>query len=129
MSSREQIEELAKACVNGAFIIHKALGPGLLESVYEAALKYELQKQGMSARTQAPVPVIYDGQDLSVEFRADLIVEDAIIIEVKPVEKIHPVRPKQLLTYLKVMNRKLGLPINFNERVIKNGIQRIVNEL
>ncbi len=115
--------------MNAAFVIHRALGPGLLESVYEAALKYELQKLGVAVATQVPVPVIYDGQDLGIGFRADLIVEDLIIVEVKAVEKVQPVHPKQLLTYLRVTDKKLGLLINFNERVIKNGVHRVVNSL
>jgi GxxExxY protein len=125
----ERIEEVATAVVNAAFRVHQTLGPGLLESVYEAAMAHELKKAGLMVMSQVPVPVIYDSEDLGVGFRADLIVEDLVIVELKAVETIQPVHPKQLLTYLKVTGKKLGLLINFNERVIKNGIRRIANGL
>jgi GxxExxY protein len=121
--------ELSKIIVNTAFRIHSQLGPGLLESVYEEILYYELQKQGLYVERQKGIPVFWDDLKMDIGFRADLIVEKKVIIEIKSVETIAPVHPKQLLTYLKITGLKLGLLINFNEVLIKNGITRIVNNL
>ena len=121
--------EISAIIVNKAYEIHVELGPGLLEAVYEEILCYELRKAGLSVARQKIIPVIWDDLKMDIGFRADLIVEDMVIIEIKSIEKISPVHPKQLLTYLKVTDMKLGLLINFNERLIKNGITRIVNNL
>ncbi len=115
--------------VDKAYKIHIQLGPGLLESVYEEILYYELTKEGLTVERQKPIPVKWDGLKMNIGFRADLIVEDMVIVEIKSVEKVSPVHPKQLLTYLKVADMKLGLLINFNEKLIKNGITRVVNNL
>ena len=121
--------ELATIIVDCSFHIHVKLGPGLLESVYEEVLFYELTKQGLKVERQKSLPVIWDNLKLNLGFRTDLIVEDKVIIEIKSVEEIHPVHPKQLLTYLKLTKLKLGLLINFNSPLIKTGITRIVNNL
>ncbi|MDX9883031.1 MAG: GxxExxY protein [Prolixibacteraceae bacterium] len=121
--------ELAKAIVNTCYNIHVELGPGLLESVYEEILYYELCEQGFFVERQKAVPVIWKGLKMDIGFRADLIVENKVIVELKSVETIAPVHPKQLLTYLKIAGMKLGLLVNFNEKLIKNGITRIVNNL
>ena len=121
--------ELSKIIVNTAFQIHSKLGPGLLESVYEEIMFYELQKQGLKVERQKGIPVFWDDLKMDIGFRADLIVEKKVIIEIKSVETIAAVHPKQLLTYLKIAGVKLGLLINFNEVLIKNGITRIVNNL
>ncbi len=121
--------EISAIIVNKAYEIHVELGPGLLEAVYEEILFHELTKAGLSVVRQKMIPVIWDGLTMDIGFRADLIVEDMVIIEIKSVEKVSPVHPKQLLTYLKVSEMKLGLLINFNERLIKNGITRIANNL
>lgn len=121
--------ELSKIIVNTAYQIHHKLGPGLLESVYEEIMYYELSKQGVNVERQKGIPVIWDELRMEIGFRADLIVERKVIIELKSVEAIAPVHPKQLLTYLKLTDLKLGLLINFNESLIKNGITRIVNNL
>ena len=115
--------------VDKAYKIHIQLGPGLLESVYEEILYYELTKEGLTVERQKAIPVKWDGLKMDIGFRADLIVEDMVIVEIKSVEKVSPVHPKQLLTYLKVADMKLGLLINFNEKLIKNGITRVVNNL
>jgi len=107
--------------------IHKLLGPGLLESVYEEILSHDLKKKGMRCERQVGIPVLYDGLKIDLGFRADMIVEDLVIIELKSVETIIPVHKKQLLTYLKITGKKLGLLINFNEELIRNGITRIAN--
>lgn len=121
--------EIATLIVNTAYDIHVKLGPGLLESVYEEILYYELVKQGLNVERQKAVPVIWDDLKMELGFRADLIVENKVIVELKSVEAIAPVHPKQLLTYLKITGLKLGLLINFNEKLIKDGITRIVNKL
>lgn len=121
--------ELSKIIVNTAFQIHTKLGPGLLESVYEEIMNYELIKQGLKVERQKPIPVIWNELKMEIGFRYDLMVENKIIIELKSVETLALVHPKQLLTYLRLTNCKLGLLINFNEPLIKNGITRIVNNL
>jgi len=121
--------EIAKQIVDAAYTIHVKLGPGLFESVYEAVLAYELRKRGLRVTQQEPIPVIYDDVTLELGFRADLIVEDKVIVELKSVEQVAPVHKKQLLTYLKIADKRLGLLINFDEELIKNGITRIVNGL
>ncbi len=107
--------------------IHRMLGPGLLESVYEEVLAYELKKKGLLCERQVEVPVFYDELKMDLGFRADIIVEGKVIIELKSIESVLPVHKKQLLTYLKLSKKKVGLLINFNEELIKNGITRIAN--
>lgn len=121
--------DLSKIIVNTAYIIHLKLGPGLLESVYEEIMYHELVKEGLKVERQKIVPVIWEELHMDMGFRADLIVEEKVIIELKSVEIVAPVHSKQLLTYLKLTNLKLGLLINFNETLIKNGINRIANNL
>ena len=124
-----QINDLSKVIVNIFYIIHKNLGPGLLESIYERAICYELKKLNISFEYQKGVNVFYEGEDLDIGFRADIIVDSKIIIEVKSVESIAPVHFKQLQSYLKCTNLKLGLLVNFNSDLIKDGIRRVVNRL
>ena len=121
--------ELSRIIVDTCYQIHIKLGPGLLESVYEEILYFELLNQNLKVERQKAIPVIWKERKMKLGFRADLIVENKIIIELKAVENIAPVHPKQLLTYLKVTGLKLGLLINFNEKLIKDGITRIVNNL
>lgn len=121
--------EISKIIVNTAYQIHRQLGPGLLESVYEEIMYYELPYKGLNVVRQKAVPVIWNELKMEMGFRADIIVEDKVIIELKSVETIAPVHHKQLLTYLKLTGIKLGLLINFNVPLIKLGITRIVNNL
>lgn len=121
--------ELSRIIVDISYRIHRKLGPGLLESVYEAILFYELSSLNLKVERQKPIPILWKEIQLDIGFRSDLIVENKVIIEIKSVEQISNVHPKQLLTYLKVTKLKLGLLINFNEALIKNGITRIVNNL
>jgi GxxExxY protein len=121
--------ELSKIIVDAAFKIHSRLGPGLLESVYEEIMFFELNKGGLNVERQKAIPVFWDNMKMDIGFRADLIIEKKVIIEIKSVEIIAPVHPKQLLTYLKITGLKLGLLLNFNEALIKDGITRIVNNL
>ena len=120
---------IATAIVDSAYKIHKAIGPGLLESAYEAILKYELEKRGHIVLSQVPIPVVYESVHLDMRFRADLIVDNLVILELKSMEKIAPIHKKQLMTYLRFSGKRLGLLINFGEELIKNGITRIVNGL
>ncbi|MEK6755048.1 MAG: GxxExxY protein, partial [Bacteroidota bacterium] len=115
--------------VDAAYKVHVALGPGLLESVYEAVLEYELKKRGLKVVRQAPMPVVYESIRLEEGYRTDLIVEGKVIAELKSVEEIAPVHKKQLLTYLRLADKRLGLLINFGDSLIKNGITRIANRL
>ena len=121
--------EIATQIVDAALKIHTKLGPGLLESVYEVVLAHELKKRGLRVVRQAPTPIVYDDIKFDEGFRADLIVEDKVIVELKSVETVVPVHKKQVLTHLRLTNLKLGLLINFGEELIKNGISRIVNGL
>ncbi len=107
--------------------VHKNLGPGLLESVYEHCLYRELQNRGLNVKQQVYLPVIYKGEDIDLNFRMDLLVEDKIVIELKSVETILPIHEAQILTYLKLANKKLGLLINFNVPLLKNGFRRFIN--
>jgi GxxExxY protein len=119
---------IAKQIVDAAFRIHTTLGPGLLESVYHAVLAYELAQRGLRTVSQQPIPVVYGTIRIDIGFRADLIVENQVIVEIKSVEVLAPVHKKQLLTYLRLADKRLGLLIN-NAALIKDGITRIVNGL
>jgi len=121
--------EIATAVLDAAFKIHRILGPGLLESVYQATLDFELRKRGLRVVQQVGLPVYYEEIKLELGFRVDLIVADKVIIEIKSVEALAPVHRKQLLTYLRLMNLRLGLLLNFNVELMKHGIQRVVNGL
>ncbi len=121
--------DLAREIVDAAYKVHTSLGPGLLESVYEAALAHELQKRGLPVNRQFPLPVVYEEVRLEEGFRADLVVGGKVMVELKSVDRIADVHKTQLLTYLKLSGMKLGLLINFNEALIKDGITRIVNKL
>src|SRR5579863_9198000 len=121
--------EVAQQIVDAALRVHTALGPGLLESVYQAALAYELEKRGLRVTRQQAIPVIYEAIRIDTGFHADLVVENKVIVEIKSVETVAPVHKKQLLSYLKLADKRLGLLINFNVVLIKNGITRIVNRL
>jgi GxxExxY protein len=121
--------DVAKVIVDCAYKVHTALGPGLLESVYEAALAYELGKRGLQIERQKPLPVVYENVRLEEGFRADLVVSERVIVELKSVEEVAPVHKKQLLTYLRLADKKLGLLINFGAAKIRDGISRIVNGL
>ncbi len=121
-----EIEEIATATVDGAYKVHKALGPGLLESVYESCLAYGLRKRSFEVRTQLDLPITYDGMTIESGLRPDILIADLVLVEVKAVEQVHPVHHAQVLTYLKLMSLRLGLLINFNVPMIAKGIRRIV---
>jgi GxxExxY protein len=120
--------EIAAVIVDAALSVHRTLGPGLLESVYEAALAFELRDRGLRVQRQVPIPVRYRNVIFDEGFRADLIVEDKVIVELKSVERVAPVHPKQLLSHLRLADLRLGLLINFNVELLRDGIKRIVND-
>lgn len=121
--------EVARVVVDAAYQVHVRLGPGLLESVYELVLAHELRKRGMEVRTQVPIGIRYDDLVLDAAFRADMIVQQQVIVELKSVESMLPVHKKQVITYLRLSGLRLGLLINFGAPLIKNGIVRLVNGL
>ena len=112
--------------VDAAMRVHSALGPGLLESAYEACLVYELRKRGLRVRNQVAIPIVYDGVRIEVGYRADLVVDGVILVELKTVAKLIPIHEAQLLSYLKLRGIKLGLLINFHEHQLKDGIKRMI---
>ncbi|MGB0863832.1 MAG: GxxExxY protein [Saprospiraceae bacterium] len=124
-----QENEITGAIVDASLKVHRALGPGLLESVYEEVLAYELANRGFEVHRQVAIPVVYEDVVFDKGFRADIIVNGKVIIELKSVEELKPVHYKQLLTYLKLGDKRVGLLINFNVNLIKHGIKRIVNNL
>jgi GxxExxY protein len=119
--------EIAKQILNAAFVVHTRLGPGLLESVYEVVLAYELEKSGLTAERQKSMPILSDNIRFDEAFRSDLVVNGKVIAELKSVESLLPVHAKQLLTQLRLSGIKLGLLINFGEAHLKNGIRRVIN--
>lgn len=121
--------EIAAQIVDAAYRVHVTLGPGLLESVYLVVLAYELRRRGLDVDTERELPVVYEEVCIAIGYRIDMIVEEKVIVELKSVERIAPVHQKQLLTYLRLADKRLGLLINFGEARIKDGIQRIVNRL
>jgi GxxExxY protein len=122
--------EIATIILDVAFDIHKKLGPGLFESVYETVMEYELvNKYGLTVRRQSAIPVVWKETKLDIGFRSDIIVEDRVIVEIKSIETLASVHSKQVLTYLRLTDIKLGMLINFNEALLKNGIKRIANNL
>ena len=122
-----EINRITGAIIEESIKIHTDLGPGLLESVYEELLSYRLTKRGIRIKRQVPIPVMYETIKMELGFRADLIAEDCVIVEIKSVEALAPVHHKQLLTYLKLTGKTVGLLINFNEMLLKDGVKRIVN--
>lgn len=121
--------ELAKIVVDAAVCIHKHFGPGLSETVYEVTLAHELKKRGLDVQRQVPIVIKYDSITFEEGFRADIILDDRVILELKAVEELHPVHKRQLLTYLRLARMRLGLLINFDTELVKDGIVRVVNGL
>ena len=126
-SRRKDIEEVARIVVDMALQLHQDLGPGLLESVYEIVLARMLEESGLKVERQKSVPILYRGIEIQEGFRLDLLVDEQLIVELKSVEHVHPLYPKQLLTYLRLMNLPLGLLINFGTSLMKDGLRRVVN--
>lgn len=124
---RAELDARIAEIVDSAMKVHSALGPGLLESAYEACLAYELRRRGLGVRTQVPLPVLYCGMRIEAGYRIDVLVEDEIIVEVKAIAKRHPLHEAQLLSYLRLSGRRVGLLINFHELRLKDGVKRMVN--
>jgi GxxExxY protein len=121
------LEELTGQIIDAAMKVHSALGPGLLESTYEACLLFELHRRGLKAVRQVELPVVYDGVRIDCGYRVDLLVEDQVVVELKAVDKMIPLYQAQLLSYLKLSRKNVGLLINFNVMHLKDGIKRIIN--
>ena len=128
MEEGERLNQITEQIIGAAIAVHRALGPGLLESAYEACLACELTQQGLKVETQRPLPIIYREVKLDCGYRLDLLVEDAVIVELKSVDRLVPIHTAQLMSYLKLSGCKVGLLINFNETLLKNGIVRKVND-
>jgi GxxExxY protein len=129
MKGKEDLERIATIVVDAVYVIHRALGPGLLESAYQACLAHELKKRGLEVRCEVRLPVRYDDIEVDAGYRVDILVEQAIILETKAVQALAPVHTAQLLTYLRLSGLKLGFLINWHVPLIKQGIKRIVNNL
>jgi len=123
----DRLDKLTEAIIGGAIAVHRVLGPGLLESAYEKCLSLELAQAGIGFQRQEPLPIIYKGVRLDCGYRIDLVVERSIIVEIKAVERLMPVHEAQLLSYLKLADKRVGLLMNFHVPVLKNGLRRIVN--
>jgi GxxExxY protein len=123
------LNKITEIIIGAAIEVHKEFGPGLLESVYEYCLKEEIQQRGLRVETQVQLPIVYKGKILEKDFYIDMLVEDSVVVELKAVEELHPVHEVQLVTYLKLSGKKLGLLINFNVKTLKDGIRRKVNNL
>lgn len=128
MGDREQINELTGQIVDSAIKVHRFLGPGLLESAYEACLVYELKARGLKVECQLSQPIVYGDLKLDSGYRIDVLVENQVIVELKAVETILPIHEAQLLSYLKLGRKRIGLLINFNSVLLKDGIKRLVND-
>ena len=123
------VNRVRREIIGAAIAVHRELGPGLLESAYEACLAYELAQRGLKVEQQKPLPVVYREVHLECGYRLDLVVEDIVIVELKSVEKLAAVHRAQVLSYLRLANRQVGLLINFNEKVLMTGVHRLVNNL
>ena len=127
MTGRKQLDDITGQIIGASMDVHRALGPGLLESVYEACLEYELVARGLSVQRQMGLPVRYKTIDLEAGYRVDLLVEKQAIVEIKAIDQVAPIHKAQLLTYLRLSNLQVGLLINFNVEVLKKGINRVVH--
>jgi len=125
--NKEKLNEITAKILDAAIEVHRNLGPGLLESVYEECLEEELRCRSVDTKSQMSVPIVYKGRRLNKEFRIDLLIEKEVIVELKTVDKLAPIHEAQLLTYLKLANKKVGILINFNEVLLKNGYKRMLN--
>ena len=127
MTGRDHLNLITESIIGAAIQVHRALGPGLLESAYEACLAFEIGKRGLRVEPQKPLPLVYEGVKLECGYRIDLLVEGSVIVEIKPVDRLAPIHEAQILSYLKLSGCKIGLLINFNVTMLKDGIRRFVN--
>ena len=126
-ATKDSLDRITGSIIGAAIEVHRALGPGLLESAYEACLSYELLDRGLGVARQRPMPVSYRGVQIDVGYRMDLLVEELVVVELKAVDRLLPIHKAQLLSYLKLADLRLGLLINFNVKVLKDGIRRMAN--
>jgi len=129
MSQIDRINQVSGEIIDAAIKVHSVLGPGLLESAYQACLAYELRKRGLHVDVERALPIVYEDVRLEVGYRLDLLVEDLVVVEIKAVQEFHPIHEAQLLSYLRLADKKVGLILNFHERWMKDGIKRMVNGL
>jgi len=128
MEDKDKLDLITRRIIGGAIEVHKATGPGLLESAYQTCLAFELRLRDLEVKEQAPLPVSYKNVKLDCGYRLDLVVEDTVIVEIKAVERLAPIHDAQLLSYLRISGKRVGLLVNFHVRVLKDGLKRIVNE-
>jgi GxxExxY protein len=128
MRENDRLDEISHSVIGAAVEVHRHLGPGLLESAYQSCLAFELKRLGLKLEEQKPLPVVYKEVKLDCGYRLDMVIEDQIIVEIKAVEKLLPIHDAQLLSYLRLARKKVGLLMNFHVPVLKNGLKRIVNE-
>ena len=128
MEEKDRLDSITRRIIGAAIEVHRRLGPGLLESAYEICLAYELRQMGFRIEEQKPLPVLYRDVKLDCGYRLDLVVEDSIVVEIKAVEQLAPIHVAQLLSYLRLSGKRVGLLINFHVRMLKNGLKRIVND-
>jgi GxxExxY protein len=128
MEEKDRLDQITRRIIGAAIEMHKELGPGLLESAYEVCLAFELRQMGSKVDVQKPLPVVYKDVKLDCGYRLDLVVEDSVIVEIKAIERLAPIHDAQLLSYLRLSNKRVGLLLNFHVRVLKDGLKRIVNE-
>lgn len=127
MKTKEELNNLSKIILDSCITVHKKMGSGLLESIYVLCLVYELQKRGLKVMTEVSIPLVYKGINLSKDFRIDVLVEEEIILELKSVDSLLPVHEAQIISYLKLADKRIGFLINFNVLLLKNGFKRFVN--
>ncbi|MDP2994064.1 MAG: GxxExxY protein [Anaerolineales bacterium] len=127
MGELDELNKITEAIIGATIDVHRALGPGLLESAYQACLAYELIERGRKVEQQKPLPIVYKSVHLDAGYRLDLLIEDKVIVEIKSVDSIAPIHEAQLLSYLRLSEKKVGLIINFNVKVLRYGIRRLVN--
>jgi GxxExxY protein len=128
MQERDRLDQITRQIIGAAIEVHRAVGPGLLESAYQACLAYEVRQRGLKVEEQVALPVLYKDVRLDCGYRMDLLVEDSVIVEIKAVEQLCPIHDAQLLSYLRIAHKQVGLLINFHNRVLKDGLKRIVND-
>lgn len=127
MSEKDRLDQITRRIIGAAIEVHKVLGPGLLESAYEVCVAYELRQLGIKVEQQKPLPVIYKDVKLDCGYRLDLVIEDSVIVEVKAIEQLASIHDAQLISYLRLADKRVGLLINFHVQLLKNGVRRIVN--
>jgi len=128
MNEGQRLDDITERVIGGAIQVHRTLGPGLLETAYEACLAFELAERGLNVARQVSLPIVYRDVKLECGYRLDLVVEDSVVVEVKAVEELAPIHEAQVLCYLKLSGLRVGLLINFNTKVLRDGIRRLVNE-